>query len=76
MGRTARAGRSGKAISFVTQYDVEIYQRIEHMLGQQLPLYPTEESDVMALQERVADAQRLAKMVNINNEIQTKTNLH
>ena len=76
MGRTARAGRSGKAISFVTQYDVEIYQRIEHMLGQQLPLYPTEESDVMALQERVADAQRLAKMVKINNEIQTKTNLH
>ena len=67
MGRTARAGRSGKAISFVTQYDVEIYQRIEHMLGQQLPLYPTEESDVMALQERVADAQRLAKMVKINN---------
>lgn len=27
MGRTARAGRSGKAITFVTQYDVELYQR-------------------------------------------------
>ncbi len=71
VGRTARAGRSGKAISFVTQYDVEIYQRIEHMLGKQLPLYPTEESDVMALQERVTDAQRVAKMVKITNEIQT-----
>ena len=30
VGRTARAGRAGKAISFVTQYDVELYQRIEH----------------------------------------------
>ncbi|EFX75153.1 hypothetical protein DAPPUDRAFT_226459 [Daphnia pulex] len=62
VGRTARAGRSGKAISFVTQYDVELYQRIEHLLGKQLPLYGLEEGDVMSLQERVAEAQRVAKM--------------
>lgn len=62
VGRTARAGRAGKAISFVTQYDVELYQRIEHLLGKQLPLYDVEESDVMALQERVLEAQRIAKM--------------
>jgi len=62
VGRTARAGRAGKAISFVTQYDVELYQRIEHMLGYQLPIYPIEEADVMALEERVAEAQRVAKM--------------
>ncbi|KAI9562499.1 hypothetical protein GHT06_009937 [Daphnia sinensis] len=62
VGRTARAGRSGKAISFVTQYDVELYQRIEHLLGKKLPLYGLEESDVMSLQERVAEAQRVAKM--------------
>ncbi|XP_046391977.1 probable ATP-dependent RNA helicase DDX47 [Ischnura elegans] len=62
VGRTARAGRSGKAITFVTQYDVEVYQRIEQLLGKQLPLYPTQESEVMILQERVAEAQRMAKM--------------
>uniref|UniRef100_A0A336M312 RNA helicase n=1 Tax=Culicoides sonorensis TaxID=179676 RepID=A0A336M312_CULSO len=62
VGRTARAGRSGKAITFVTQYDVELYQRIEHLLGKQMPLYPTEEDEVMLLQSRVAEAQRTAKL--------------
>merc|ERR1712033_53353 len=32
VGRTARAGRSGKSITFVTQYDVELYQRIERLI--------------------------------------------
>ncbi|PSN31798.1 putative ATP-dependent RNA helicase DDX47 [Blattella germanica] len=62
VGRTARAGRAGKAITFVTQYDVELYQRIEHLLGKQLPLYKTEEEEVMVLQERVSEAQRVARM--------------
>ncbi|XP_066151768.1 ATP-dependent RNA helicase DDX47 [Euwallacea fornicatus] len=61
VGRTARAGRSGKAITFVTQYDVELYQRIEQLIGKQLPLYKTEEDEVMALQERVAESQKIAK---------------
>merc|ERR1711994_883580 len=54
VSRTARAGRSGKAITFVSQYDVELYQRIEHLLGKKLPKYNTEESEVMAFAERVA----------------------
>ncbi|XP_050514033.1 probable ATP-dependent RNA helicase DDX47 [Diabrotica virgifera virgifera] len=62
VGRTARAGRSGRAVTFVTQYDVELYQRIEQLIGKQLPLYKTEEDEVMVLQERVAEAQRIAKM--------------
>ena len=62
MGRTARAGRSGKAITFVSQYDVELYQRIEALIGKKLPKYTTEESEVMAFQERVGEATRLAKI--------------
>lgn len=60
VGRTARAGRSGKAITFVCQYDVELYQRIEHLLGKRLPKYDADESEVMAFEERVTEAQRLA----------------
>ena len=65
VGRTARAGRSGKAVTIVTQYDVELYQRIEHLLGKQLPLYKCEEDEVMALQERVGEAQRSARIVSV-----------
>ncbi|CAG9103163.1 unnamed protein product [Plutella xylostella] len=62
VGRTARAGRAGRAITFVSQYDVELYQRIEQLIGKQLPLYKTDESEVMVLQERVSEAQRLTKI--------------
>lgn len=36
VGRTARAGREGAAISFVTQYDVEKLQKVEHLLGRKI----------------------------------------
>jgi len=62
VGRTARAGKSGKAISFVTQYDAEIWLRIEHALGKKLP--ETEDvvkDEVVVFSERVAEAQTMAK---------------
>ncbi|KAL9098628.1 MAG: hypothetical protein Q9163_005747 [Psora crenata] len=60
VGRTARAGKSGKAISMVTQYDVEIWQRIEAALGKKLGEYHIERDEVMVLGERVGEAQRMA----------------
>ena len=36
--------------------------RIEHLLGKQLPIYACEEDEVLALQERVSEAQRTAKL--------------
>jgi ATP-dependent RNA helicase DDX47/RRP3 len=60
VGRTARAGRSGKAIAMVTQYDVEVYQRLEGLLGKKLPEYKLDEETVLILLERVNEAQRLA----------------
>ena len=35
MGRTARAGRSGVAISLVNQYELEWYMQIEKLIGNQ-----------------------------------------
>lgn len=45
VGRTARAGKSGKSISLVTQYDLEMYLRIESVLGFKLPKDPSPPRD-------------------------------
>ncbi|KDE03577.1 ATP-dependent rRNA helicase RRP3 [Microbotryum lychnidis-dioicae p1A1 Lamole] len=63
VGRTARAGRSGKSISLVTQYDVELFQRIEGVIGKKMDEYPLGgggKEQVMLLAERVGEASREA----------------
>lgn len=42
---------------------MELYQRIEQLIGKKLPLYATVEEEVLLLMERVTEAQRYAKMV-------------
>ena len=61
VGRTARAGKSGRSISFVTQYDVENVQSIEHLIGKKLEQYETNEKEAIALYEKVLEAIRAAK---------------
>lgn len=70
VGRTARAGKSGVAISVVTQYDVEVYQRIEKALGKQLEVYDAPREEVMVFADKVAEAQRVAvmEMKNLNDK--------
>ncbi|KDN36795.1 hypothetical protein RSAG8_10577, partial [Rhizoctonia solani AG-8 WAC10335] len=60
VGRTARAGRAGKSITLVTQYDVELLQRIEGVVGKKMMEFPVAKAEVMLLKERVGEAQRLA----------------
>eukprot|EP00158_Paraphelidium_tribonemae_P009473 Partr_v1_DN28876_c1_g1_i2_m34367 putative DEAD (Asp-Glu-Ala-Asp) box polypeptide len=62
VGRTARAGRSGKSITIVTQYDVELFQRLEELLDKKMELFPAPSDAVMILQDRVGEAQRHANM--------------
>jgi ATP-dependent RNA helicase DDX47/RRP3 len=60
VGRTARAGRSGKSITLVTQYDVELIQRIEQVIGKQMELWATDVEEIALLRERVEEAGRVA----------------
>ncbi len=63
VGRTARAGKSGKALTLVTQYDVENYQKIEHLIGKKLEEYnEAPEDEVMIMHDSVMEAQRLATL--------------
>ncbi|XP_028114188.1 DEAD-box ATP-dependent RNA helicase 10-like isoform X2 [Camellia sinensis] len=62
VGRTARAGRSGVAISIVSQYELEWYIQIEKLIGKKLPMFPAQEEEVLMLLERVTEAKRIADM--------------
>ncbi|EYU43562.1 hypothetical protein ABFS82_03G016200 [Erythranthe guttata] len=61
VGRTARAGRSGVAISLVNQYELEWYIQIEKLIGKKLPEYPADEEEVLLLLERVTEAKRMTQ---------------
>lgn len=63
VGRTARAGRTGRAVTMVTQYDVELFQRVEHFLGKKLEEFKElVETKVKAGHERVLEALRSTEL--------------
>jgi ATP-dependent RNA helicase DDX49/DBP8 len=64
VGRTARAGRSGQAISLVTQHDIELLQNVEAKVGKKMDDYEQEapEKKVLKLLNDVTTASRIAKM--------------
>jgi ATP-dependent RNA helicase DDX47/RRP3 len=62
VGRTARAGKSGRALNLVTQFEFEPYLRIEHFLGKKLDEYVTQKDEVMVFKPRVDEAAREAKL--------------
>ena len=76
VGRTARAGRSGWAVSFVTERDVELVQSIEEKIGVQLvelkgftsdvngkiKKHKTAEETIMDRLNKVMTAKRTAKL--------------
>ncbi|CAK8562121.1 unnamed protein product [Lathyrus sativus] len=67
VGRTARAGRSGVAISLVNQYEMEWFLQIDKLIDKKLPEYPTQPEKVLLLEERVGEAKRLATTRRLQN---------
>jgi len=60
VGRTARAGKTGRAVTLVTQYDVEIFQKIESLIGRKLDEFPCENKHALMLSDSVIEAMRQA----------------
>lgn len=74
MGRTARAGRTGHAITLTTQIDVIEYQNIEESIRKKNELYPLDEKEVMSFASRVVDAQKETLFVSFNRSFTFKQN--
>jgi len=60
VGRTARAGRAGISITIVSQYDVELIQRIEAVIGKKMDEWAVNKDEVGLLRARVEEAARIA----------------
>ncbi|DAA28292.1 TPA: DEAD (Asp-Glu-Ala-Asp) box polypeptide 49 [Bos taurus] len=53
VGRTARAGRQGQAITLVTQYDIHLVHAIEEQIKKKLEEFPVEEAQVLQILTQV-----------------------
>nr|XP_023890162.1 DEAD-box ATP-dependent RNA helicase 10-like [Quercus suber]XP_023890163.1 DEAD-box ATP-dependent RNA helicase 10-like [Quercus suber]XP_023890164.1 DEAD-box ATP-dependent RNA helicase 10-like [Quercus suber]POE63878.1 dead-box atp-dependent rna helicase 10 [Quercus suber] len=62
VGRTARAGRSGVAVSLVNQYEWEWFVQIENDIGKKIAQFPCQKEEVLVFMERVTEAQRIARV--------------
>lgn len=60
----------------MSQYDVELIQRIEKVIGKEMEPYEVEAEDVAALKERVGEASRAAKMELKDAELNGKGRGH
>ncbi|XP_072973869.1 DEAD-box ATP-dependent RNA helicase 36 [Typha angustifolia] len=66
VGRTARAGRGGLSVSFVTERDINLLHEIEDVIEKQLVAYQCEEKKVLEDITKVFKARRVAKMKMID----------
>ncbi|CAM0907200.1 unnamed protein product [Alopecurus aequalis] len=60
VGRTARAGQSGYAVSLVNQYEGQWFKMIEALLGHEIPDRKVDVDEIMILRENISDSRRIA----------------
>ncbi|KAF9962692.1 putative RNA helicase [Modicella reniformis] len=68
VGRTARAGRGGQAISIICERDVQLIQDIESRINKPMSEYPVPENKALELLSEVTSAKRVANMALHENQ--------
>ena len=62
IGRTARAGRLGRAVTLITQYDIQRFLDIEEHIGKKISEHEVKDEAIVELCKRVNPARRMAKL--------------
>jgi ATP-dependent RNA helicase DDX49/DBP8 len=62
VGRTARSGKSGEAVSFVSQYDVDLIITIEDSVGKKMEELPVKEDDILSNLSTVSKGVKIVQM--------------
>ncbi|KAJ1679194.1 putative RNA helicase [Spiromyces aspiralis] len=62
VGRTARAGRGGRAVTIMSEADIKLIHNVEAKVGKQLEEYPVNEKEVLEILSKVVAAKRVAAM--------------
>ncbi|KAH7343781.1 P-loop containing nucleoside triphosphate hydrolase protein [Rhizoctonia solani] len=76
VGRTARAGRNGMAISFVTERDEEKIHKVEGRIGTSLTELSLPEDKVLEGLNAVSTAKRIANMELYDSEFGKREEIH
>lgn len=63
VGRTARAGKKGSSITFVTEGDVGLVKGVEDRTGQEMKEMTLDEEEVLECLNKVTNAKRQATMI-------------
>ncbi|XP_045801825.1 DEAD-box ATP-dependent RNA helicase 36-like [Trifolium pratense] len=72
VGRTARAGRGGLALSLVTQNDIDLIGKIEGLIEKNLEKIEYKETEVLSLMKKVFSAKNVAEMKMIDDGFDEK----
>lgn len=63
VGRTARKGKRGLAISLVSQYDIDLILKIEENIKTKLEKMEIQENQALELMSKITKAKKLAQIV-------------
>ncbi|XP_076619793.1 putative ATP-dependent RNA helicase Dbp45A [Colletes latitarsis] len=62
VGRTARAGKGGMAITLITPYDIKLLHAIEDTIGTKLTEYKVNDKEIVTIITQISVAKREAEM--------------